>query len=407
MTESDVEAFFAKIGISRPKSEAVFIKRGRKRFGDAFDKVMSVIAQRAAGNKIDPYDLKNASLDLSLYVGEQYTSETWRAFAQWIVREQLPAPERVLDLGCESGVVSCLLATLWPQSQILGIDRSGSAISAARGLATWLGLKNVTFAQSDNARQYLAQNPNTFSIVLATLVMHELLNDPNAREPFTWTYVDLEDIHLTDADEFAISVLHEVRKSVVQNGLLISLDRSHTSATSWWYAQCLEQAGMRVSLRHSYKVDVKDAYSAEKFPITVAINAAQGWPRTTAEEILSLTSFPELSALSLTLKEDVADLFIRSLGHTEIMFEAAADYVDKSGIRTIRLLKTATMLVLHDFTNHGYKTAFVAPLVALPTMRSHCQDIARDLENNAEVTSAVTEAGEALLTRLSYEAHEP
>jgi hypothetical protein len=214
--------------------------------------------------------------------------------------------------------------------------------------------------------------------------------------------VGLEDVHVSHADKHAISFLQHVRKSLVQNGLLISLDRSPTSATSWWYAQCLEEAGMRVSLRHSHKIEVKDAHGVEKFPVTVAINAAQGGPRTTAEEILSLTSFPELSALSLTLKEDVADLFFRSLGHMEIMFEATGEYVDKSGIRTIRLLKTAAMLVLHDFTNRGYKTAFLAPLVALPTMLAHCQDLARELENNAEVTSAVTEAGESFLKRLGY-----
>jgi SAM-dependent methyltransferase len=388
-------------------SEAVFARKGRKRFGGAFDEVISVIAQRAAGNKIDPYDLKNESLDLSLYVGEYYNSETWRAFAQWLVREQLPTPERVLDLGCENGVVSCLLATLWPKSQIVGLDRSGPGISAARELATRLGRTNVTFEQSDDAQQFLARNPNTFSTIVASLVMHELLESPNARQPFHWNerYIALEDIRLSHADEYAVSMLERVRKSLVQNGLLISLDRSPTSATSWWYAQCLEQAGMRVSLRHSHKMEVKNAYGCEKFPITVAVNAAQGWPRTTADELLSLISFPELSALSFTLKEDVADLFIRSLGHTEIMFEAAANYVDKSGIRTIRLLKTATMLVLHDFTNRGYQTAFVAPLVALPTMLSHCQDLARELEDNAEVTSAVTEGG--VLTRLGYGAREP
>ena len=90
---------------------------------------------------------------------------------------------------------------------------------------------------------------------------------------------------------------------------------------------------MRVSLRHSYEIEAQTAYSVEKFPLTVATNADEGGRKTTADEILSLGSFPELSALSLTLKEDIADLFLRSLGRTEIMFEAVAKYVDNSGIQ--------------------------------------------------------------------------
>lgn len=39
MTEYDIESYFTTIGIGRPKSEGVFIKKGRKRFGDAFDEI--------------------------------------------------------------------------------------------------------------------------------------------------------------------------------------------------------------------------------------------------------------------------------------------------------------------------------------------------------------------------------
>jgi hypothetical protein len=157
---------------------------------------------------------------------------------------------------------------------------------------------------------------------------------------------------------------------------------------------------MRVSLRHSYKIEAQTAYSVEMFPLTVATNADEGGRKTTADEILSLASFPELSALSLTLKEDIADLFLRSLGRTEIMFETVTKYVDNSGIRTVQILKTPTILVVHDFTNHGYKTAYVGPLVALPELIANCQSIARELESHAVVTASITEAGVALLARL-------
>lgn len=360
--------------------------------------------QRADGtSKADPYDLKNASLDLSLYVAEQYSSGVWRAFARWLVQEKLPVPQRVLDLGCENGVISCLLASVWPEAQVVAVDRSGPAILAARKLATRLGLKNVTFEEA-GARHFLTQNQNTFSIIVATLATHEVLKDPGGREPFQWNeaYVALEDIRLSQKDEYAISVLRQIRSSLTPNGLFISLDRSPTSATTWWYVQCLEEADLRVSLRYSYKIEAQSAYGiVEKFPLTMTTRADEGRRNTSAEEILSLASFPELSALSLTLKEDVADLFLRSLGRTQIMFEAVAKYVDNSGIRTIQLLKTPTILVLHDFTDHGHRTAFVAPLVALPELVGQCQNIVQELKGQAVVSASTTEAGEELLARLS------
>ena len=91
----------------------------------------------------------------------------------------------MLDIGCENGVTSCLLASVWPQAQIVAVDRSNPAISAGRQLAERLGLKNVTFEEAD-ARNFLTRNQDTFSIVVATLVMHELLKGPNGRELFQW-----------------------------------------------------------------------------------------------------------------------------------------------------------------------------------------------------------------------------
>ena len=82
------------------------------------------------------------------------------------------------------------------------------------------------------------------------------------------------------------------------------------------------------------------------------------------------------------------------------MFEAVCTYINGSGIRTIRLVKAPTLLVLHDFTNHGYQTACLAPLVALPEMLQHCAAIASELEVHCTVQESVTEAAKRWLVRL-------
>jgi hypothetical protein len=274
---------------------------------------------------------------------------------------------------------------------------------AAKSLAERLKLKNVSFEQMD-AKQFLQTARGQFSVITATMVMHEFLEGPESREPLQWDeeYERLEDVRLSQIDNYAISTLKMVEQALTDTGYLITLNRSPTSATTWWFAQCLEEAGMKVSLARSSVIESSNASGVEKFPLIVARRNRENDERTTPEEILSLATFRELSTMSIILKEDMADLLLRSLGQQQIMFEAVGEYVDKSGVRTIQLLKTPTLLVLHDFTNHGFKTAFVAPLVGLSEVIAHCWKMVSDLEKNCTVTAALTEAGRAQLARLDY-----
>ena len=256
MTSDPVETYFRSIGIHRPKSQAVFEKHGRKRFGKAFEQLLFIVAQRESGVEIDPYEVKNSSLDLSLYVGEYHTSEMWREFASWLVRENPPSPSEVLDLGCENGVLTCCYAILWPDAKVVGVERSQAAVSGARELAKRLGLGNVSVEQAD-ARRFLDANAGRFQIILATLVMHELLKGPATRMPFAWDgeYERVEDVILTDADLHAVETLKAVGEALADGGILISLDRSPHLASKWWYTQCLEGAGMKVSLTRSNLIE--------------------------------------------------------------------------------------------------------------------------------------------------------
>jgi hypothetical protein len=113
MNSDYISNYFKNIGIGHRKSDAVFTKKGRQRFGKMFDEMMSLIVSRGDGIKSDPYSLKNSSLDLSLYIGEHFSANTWRAFGTWLIQESnFETPSRVLDLGCENGVLTCFLGSL-------------------------------------------------------------------------------------------------------------------------------------------------------------------------------------------------------------------------------------------------------------------------------------------------------
>ncbi len=57
---------------------------------------------------------------------------------------------RVLDVGCGSGSVTCMLAKLVGEGgQVLGIDRDAQPLALARERAHQLALPNIAFVQSD------------------------------------------------------------------------------------------------------------------------------------------------------------------------------------------------------------------------------------------------------------------
>ena len=66
-----------------------------------------------------------------------------------IAREAFPAaPARVLDLGTGSGALAITLALLWPEAEVVAVDRSAAALAVAAANALQLGAR-VEFVESD------------------------------------------------------------------------------------------------------------------------------------------------------------------------------------------------------------------------------------------------------------------
>jgi hypothetical protein len=231
--------------------------------------------------------------------------------------------------------------------------------------------------------------------------MHEFLDDRKSRTPFLKDehLQSIDDVRLTPEDRHAVDSLTPICNALSKTGMLVSLDRSPTVASMWWYTQALEDAGLKVSLSRSFTIEAQSPFGLQKHPLTVARPQVAGL-RTTPEEILSLATYRQVSEMGLQLKEAVAEIFLRSLAPTESLFEVSADYHDGSGTRYIVLKKTPTLLILHDFTTKGYQEATVAPLVALPEMLAQCSEMAMALEEHCAVTGALTVAGSVWLTRL-------
>mgnify|MGYP000943712785 CR=1 FL=1 len=62
----------------------------------------------------------------------RYAGERARPFLDLVARVDVPAPRRVVDLGCGPGNLTAVLGQRWPRAEIIGIDSSAPMLEAAR-----------------------------------------------------------------------------------------------------------------------------------------------------------------------------------------------------------------------------------------------------------------------------------
>jgi len=104
--------------------------------------------------------------------------------AEWILKWELPQAQRVLDMGCGSGVLGLTLAAARPDWDVTLADVSPDALSLAQENAALLEIPNTHFLQSD----LFSALDGTFDGVVANLpyvpetdratLTREVMHDP-------------------------------------------------------------------------------------------------------------------------------------------------------------------------------------------------------------------------------------
>jgi 2-polyprenyl-3-methyl-5-hydroxy-6-metoxy-1,4-benzoquinol methylase len=80
---------------------------------------------------------------------------------------------RVLDLGCGRGLVLNRLASLYPNSEFVGIDLSTAAVAFAREMAASAGRDNVNFVAVDLSDYDQRAEPEAFDLITTFDAIHD------------------------------------------------------------------------------------------------------------------------------------------------------------------------------------------------------------------------------------------
>ena len=237
--------YMMELGLRPAKTPEQFYSMLQEKCGkEQMDAIRKYIRARGdvaeSGEKCDNaafYKLKNSSLGLSLAVSGGFDGEFIRKVCNLIASkaDKYRNCARILEVGCDCGILSCFLGRTFPATQIVSIDRCGDSIAVAKELAQRLGISNVTFLQAD-IHDYPEEK---YDAIFSIRVMHE--------NRFLGEKEDHTLLMDTQAEMFAAATAEYAEvlsNKLVDNGLLLSIERSGLNPALYGWMLALNNHGI-------------------------------------------------------------------------------------------------------------------------------------------------------------------
>jgi SAM-dependent methyltransferase len=227
------------------------------------------------------------------------------SFLNWFARERLPSPKRLLDVGCDNGVLTCFYAKLFPDSEVVGIDLYESSIDRAKELAEKLSLNNVSFQVLNLNQAPDAFRGPPFDIVTATNVL--TIDEENCSR--TSLLADTQQLEI--APEHLNKLRCVQRLTTPDSGILLTTNSFDDRAVGL-FTRMLSQAGFSLNWRRSAIIDWPDwNKKRETCPVLVAEHRKEpsDW---SVDDAVAFCSYPQLAekAQSLLFTDSAAEAVV-------------------------------------------------------------------------------------------------
>lgn len=383
-----ISAFFRVLGLPEPMPAEKFWAKFPRKHGHAA-KVFQDAVQEAkiCSDSAGAYMARAQTEAISLDLAGQFDSKCYRDFVEWLLSEVREEPSNVLDLGCGNGVLTCLLAHLWPNARVIGVDRNENGLAVARSASARVGLKNVEFRQSNFGHLRDSIPEAAFDLIIAVKVFHEMLAIPDGLDTPGYSVTDLDFPELTNSNTQGLG---ELCCSLAQHGRLVSVDRWNNPDRLIWFIRSAEASGMRVSLETSSVLVTTVALEREQYPVSV-LSAGSG-PRTTNCHLLSFFAYRNLEESLRKLGVMVgatAEAFYVSVGPKTVVASAVA--TEASGRLVVRkeVFIAGTIAGLYTVKVNGEKGLYLAPSVAIASLIHELDRAFLELDQSMNIVQGV------------------
>ena len=312
----------------------------------------NTVESRADGNPgTGLYELKNKSLPLSLDFST-WSADLYRRFFDWLLAANITMPTRVLDIGCDNGIVTCFLAKYYPDSEFLGIDLSENSIQVARELAIKLGLKNVTF-QRMNAFEVHNAYSNYFDMVISVRSLHEILGGFTALR--SWSIQDLENNKIVKEQ---IGELAKILNALVTGGQLVAFERLLSDVDVASFIKMLNLSGLRLNESISSMIPFHEVGDQETMPVLVFEKKADTIYADDLQRAICNICKKDLPLLECGTAYEgfLAENLVEQLNDKNLLKGLNIIFHDGSGELRCELWQNENFILAYNHTNIGFRS---------------------------------------------------
>jgi SAM-dependent methyltransferase len=307
----------------------------------------------AEGEEMDIYSVKNQRLDLSLDVTFGFLGDFSEKYLVWLLgeyaQEQIPEPARVLDIGCDNGVLTCFYAWFFGHSRIVGVDRCEQGIERAKELATKLQLDNVQFIQADLA-DLSALGAEQFDLISASRVYHTVRR--RAEIPH-WRYSELWEAY---KDQEPTASLTAPLALLEPAGKFVSVEPvgSIDQAISW--CSMLHRAGLTIDWNESFLLSFQEIGDKTLVPAFLASRLAEP-TELKLDDIIAFLAYKDLvnGSEETPFIGPSAEVLYEAVNPKKLIFGTQITFHDQSGVQRFDVWEAGPLLLAYNTSIRGYR----------------------------------------------------
>ena len=279
-----VEQYMKEVGLKYIKTPNDFITGLAIKTDKQYAQDMAYeLNSRGEGAPVDNshfYELKNRSLDGSIYVSAAFDGGVFRHIGNLTIDNAELFGSSVLDLCCDCGIVTCFMARQLPDTKFVGIDINEGAIENAKELARRLNVNNVEFVCADVFELDLGKKFDCVTSFRSLLDACELTTQGLN---FVGYRPEREESYKNAFMGFA----QTVAKHLGENGMLISVER-YTAEYGWLgWMQALEECGIKMDTDKCEQMQAQDISGTKDYSVTFAGFGYEGRALDTFNDVLS------------------------------------------------------------------------------------------------------------------------
>lgn len=182
------------------------------------------------------YSAKNQNPEMAVAYTAGFDADLIRNACNWVSAHADLFGDRILEVGADCGLMTCFLASAFPEKKIVAIDREESGLKVAKALVEKMDLQNVEFVCSELSQ--LKTEP--FDTVFAMRTLFE--NCPVVKEDLFKELGEQAHVFADGLKNFAAALKAQVKP----DGRVICLDRLPLSAYCLGLIESMASVGMKL-----------------------------------------------------------------------------------------------------------------------------------------------------------------